>query len=184
MQAAIVHLNAMSLTHSLAQFLSSRLSYSRKEIDRNMELLHETQQQHPLPPVFFPQARIKYFDILYIRHVRVSTNQYSRGKKADDSNIIFRLNNIHTFGRISCIFTVENKQPLLLVDYLEQTMPLQYTISSSASTFYYEHIRRGNISSKQTCLIETTDFIEKCVYFESSKDIRHYFRFSSLCHSS
>jgi hypothetical protein len=164
--------------------LSTHLGYSRDGSNRNMELLHETQQQHPLRSVFFSQPRIRYFDVLYIRHVRMSTHQYSKGKKEDDINIIFRMNDINTFGKITCIFTVENGRPLLLVDYLQKTMPLQYTISSNASRFYYEHIRYDNTSTKKTCLIVTTDFIEKCVYFESSKHMNYYFRFPSLCHSS
>ncbi len=106
------------------------------------------------------------------------------GKNADDSNIIFRLNNISTFGRVCSIFSVNNNQALLLVDYLETTEPLQYTITSNNTDCYYEHIRHGDNSTKKTCLIEISDFIEKCVYFQSSKDTSYYFRFPTLCHSS
>ncbi len=92
-------------------------------------------------------------------------------KKADDRNII-------TFERVCSIFFMNNNQPLLLVDYLETTESLQCTITSSNTDFYYEHIRYGdNSTKKKLCIIEILDFIEKCVYFQSSEDISYYFRF-------
>ncbi len=150
----------------------------------NIRLLHTTQQQHPLSSIYFPQTAITYFDVLYIGNVRISTTRYSHGKKAHDSNIIFRLNNTTSFGRVSSILSIQNNQPLLFVDYLETTEPLKCTISSTNTDFYYEHIRYGSISRKKTCLIEISDFIEKCAYFQPSKNISYFFRFPTLCHSS
>jgi len=184
LQAAIVHLNQSSLNFNLTQFLSSHLNYSMSKPDMTIRLSHETKQQHPLPPIFFPQAVIKYFDVLYIGHMRIWTTQYAKQKKADDSSIIFQLNNISTFGRVCSIFSVKDGQPLLLVNYLEKTEPLRCHISSNTLNFHYEHIRCGDNSTEKSCLIEISDFIEKCVYFQPSKNISYFYRFPTLLHSS
>ena len=87
-------------------------------------------------------------------------------------------------GDICSVFSVENRQPLLLVNYLEKTDPLQYIISFTGANFHYEHIRHGNTSSQKICLMGTVDFVEKSVYFFASNNISHYFRFPTFCHSS
>ena len=184
LQAAHVYLNQYSFNQNFAQFLLSCFGYSNTASDLKIRLLHRTQQQHPLSSIFFPRAVIANYDVLYIGNVRISTIHYSRRKKADDSNIIFRHSNASTFGHVCSIFSVNNNQPLLLIDYLETTIPLQCTITSGNTNFSYEHIRHGDTSTKKTCIIEIHDFIEKCAYFQSPEGISYYSRFPTLCHSS
>jgi hypothetical protein len=177
-------LNKLSFNCHLSEFLSSRLGYVNKKLQTDIQLLHETQVHHPLASLFFPKSHIKYFNVLYIRQTKITTAQYSKNKKSDDSIIIFRHNNISTFGHVCSIFSVDDKQPLLLVDYLEQTKPLLYTITLSSSELYYDHIRHGNNATRKTCLININDFVEKSVYFSESQNTNYYFRFPTLCHSS
>jgi len=183
-QAAIMHLKRSSLNIYLEKFISTELGYFMGKTDSTIRLMHETNQHHVLSSRFFPQAIIKYFDVLYIGHVRISTVQYADKKKADDSNIIFRLNELPTFGRVCSIFSVKDEQPVLLVDYFEKSQPLQCNLSINADRFQYNHIICVDTTTKKTCLIETSDFIEKCVYFQPSDNVGHFYRFPTLRHST
>ena len=104
-----MHLKQSSLNTYLEKFISTELDYSIDNTDSGIQLMHETSQHHALSSKFFPRAIIKYFNVLYIGHLRISTSQYTDKKKADDSNIIFRLNEPSTFGRVCSIFSVKNE---------------------------------------------------------------------------
>ena len=107
-------------------------------------------------------------------------------QKTRNPTIVLSFFVITTSSLWSCLlyFLVDDKQPLLLVDYLEQTKPLLYTITLSSSELYYDHIRHGNNATRKTCLININDFVEKSVYFSESQNTNYYFRFPTLCHSS
>ena len=184
LQEANIHLNRSRPNDNMAIFLSTNLQRSLSKSDSTIRLLHKTNHQHAPPSLLFPLAEINYFGALYIGSVKLSTIHYSENKRADDSNIIFKLNHVTTFGRICSIFTVQNSPPLLAVDYLVKTEPLRCNISYSNNYFCYPHIRHGDSSSAKTCVIQSSDFIEKCVLFQSSNNIGHFFRFPTLHHAS
>jgi hypothetical protein len=75
-----------------------------------------------------------------------------------------------------------NEQPLLLVDYFTKTEPLKCV--SGDNTFQYEHIRYADPGTKTTCLIEISDFIEKCVFFQAPNGVPYFYRFPTLRHST
>ncbi|CAF1463411.1 unnamed protein product [Adineta ricciae] len=183
-QGALTHLNKSSINNCLAQFLSSHLGYAGQSFHRDVQVMHETGKQYTLPSILFPSSTIRYFDVIYVRTFRITTTQYAAKKKADDSNIIFRLNNIHTFGNVCSIFSVQNRPPLLLVKYLSKTEPLFCKIISTNADFYLQSVRYGVDSTSRTCVIEAADFIEKCASFRSSDSTCYYFRFPTLTHSS
>lgn len=115
LQAAIIHLKQSSLEVNMEKFISLNLGYSLGKTDSIIRVIHETKQHNVLASVFFPQATIKYFDVLYIRNMRISTTQYARNKKSDDSHIIFRHNNLQIFGSVCSIFCIENQRYVLKV---------------------------------------------------------------------
>ena len=142
-----IHLNTSSLNYHLLSFLSSNLGYANKKVNFHVKLLHHTKQQHHLASVLFPGVPITYFHVLCIRKLRISTTEYSKTKNTDDSNIIFRQNNISIFGRVVCIFSVENREPLMSVNYLEKN-PLLCTSSLNSKIIKNEHIRHGDGSTE------------------------------------
>jgi hypothetical protein len=110
LQAAMFYLKRSSLNINLENFISLNLGYPITKKDFTIRLIHETKQHTPLSSVIFPQAIIKYFDVLYMGNTRISTAKYAEKKKVDDSNIIFRLNNLSTFGIVCSIFFVKNER--------------------------------------------------------------------------
>ena len=102
----------------------------------------------------------------------------------DDSNIIFRYNLTNVFGRITSIFCLTIDHPFLQVDYPQETTAIRCRISADDTEIQYEHVRHGDMSRKQTCLIDITDFIEKCAYLQTSTNDCFFSRISTLTHIS
>ena len=150
----------------------------------NICLAHETTKAHVLSSVFFPHAMIRHFDVLHIGHLRIPTVHYSEGKMMDDSNIIFRYNLTNAFGRITSIFYLTIDHPFLLVDYPQETTAIRCRISADDTEIQYEHVRHGDMSRKQACLIDITDFIETCAYLQTTTNDCFVSRFPTLTHSS
>ncbi|CAF1522861.1 unnamed protein product [Adineta ricciae] len=184
LQAGIVHLKQSSLDVSLENFISTELYYTAEKPHYGIRLLHETNLHHDLSSMYFPQALIKTFHVLYIGHVRISTIQYADGKKSDDSSIIFRLNGRPTFGRVASIFTAETQQPLLLVNYFDKSQPLRCNLSVNGPEFHYNRILSVDTRTRNTSLISTSDFMEKCVYLQPSNNFGHFYQFPTPRHST
>lgn len=71
------------------------------------------------------------------------------------------------FRRITSIFCLTIDHPFPLVDYPDRTTAIRCRIGADDMETQYEHVRHGDTSRKQTCLIDITDFTEKCAYLQT-----------------
>lgn len=138
----------------------------------------------PLPRTIFPQNTISFFNRIQLGNISICTYSSAASKIADDSTVVFRVQDKLHMGRIRSIFTVvETNATFLLVDYSPDVKYFTCFAGNNEEVIY---------SSIQSCfkkdlsvrLIQTSHVIEKCVYFEHSNGECHFMRFPNLEHSS
>jgi hypothetical protein len=82
-------------------------------------------------------------------------------KSGDDSNIVFLVQDNLLMGRIRSIFTlVRTNTTFLLVDYPAVVNYFTYFINNN-NEFKYSSIRSCLKKDMSTCLVQTTDIVEK-----------------------
>ncbi|CAF2107921.1 unnamed protein product [Rotaria magnacalcarata] len=126
----------------------------------------------------FP-GEIVYYSTAFIDQVRFTTYDYARNKVADDSSIIFTTGSEENFGRIRCIFSINDAEPMFYVDVVSNMTA--FTCRTTTDVYSYSNIQTG-LSSDNTnsILISAKDIIEKCVFYERSDKICTFYRFPNL----
>ena len=163
-QHAIRHSNTSTVNTDLAAFLSSKLIPSHHFPNHEDLMTHNFKKEDSAVRALFSQSNLQYFSILHIRGTRLTTRAYAHGKTSDDSNILFPLNGIESFGRIRSIFTVNGGSPILFVANLLNVTPLVYCIDSS-TTYEYPGIQTASKHISSFVLVDVKDFIEKPTFF-------------------
>ncbi len=149
----------------------------------NIRLRHVSNRQEFQVKLAFPHSQIKYYRTVHIGNLRLSTHTFHAKKTADDSNIVFRMNNTEKFGRIRSIFTIDGQAPVLLISYLSRFTLFSAKVDEQ-NIFTYEKILSGSTSDWTTCFIELQDFVEKCAYYDDHIGGCTFFRFPTLQHST
>ena len=183
-QCALRHSMDPTMNSEFALFFTSRMTDRRRwKFGRRVEAHHLCNKEDSAVRLLFPHADIKFYQALNIGHIRLCTRCYSSAKIADDSNIIFRLNDNETFGRIRSILTVDGGEPLLFVVHLSRVSPLACSIDEFEN-FTYTRIQVSSDMNWSYVLIEAKDFVEKSVLYESLNGHCFFFRFPNLTHCS
>lgn len=125
--------------------------------------------------------QIAYYSTIYIGHVRLTTNDFARGKRTDDSSAIVRINEIEHFVVVREIFSIDDQHSFLLVRCLAHSTPFVCQTKQSRLTF--TGIQRGLLGND--CLVPTNNFVEKCVRIDHpATSSATFVRFPSLYDSS
>ncbi|CAF1528663.1 unnamed protein product [Adineta ricciae] len=184
-QHALRHAYVSSSKTNLAPFVQSHLSHLKNN-DPKRKLIkvgHQNQREDSDVRHLFPQAKISFYNTLYIDHIRLTTRTYSDKKTCDDSNILFLFNGNKTFGRIRSILTVNDGEPLLFIAHSLNASPLICPLDGSEN-FEFAGVQTAPTTNWSFVLVNVEDFIEKVVIFERPDQSCCFFRFPNLVHSS
>jgi len=146
------------------------------------------QVMHRLPDIpristVFSNQNLRFFTSCKIGHIRYTTVDYSTSKVADDSAVIFKLEDELHFGLIKSIFADEDDDILLEL----------WPISNAKKLNVVTKIKKIQISSIQEGTLENNnnfyyvpvdDIIEKCVYWRKESNKVIFFRYPNLEESS
>ena len=184
LQHALRHSLDPTIKRDFAVYLSRQFLHSDYHLkQQNFKVSHPHKKEDSGVRHLFPHATLDFYHTLHINHLRLSTRSYSNTKTTDDSNILFLLNGSKCFGRIHSIFTVDDKELLLIVAYLLNTSPLICPLDGSTK-YEYSAIQTALSTNWTFVPVNVNDFIEKTVLFEGPNRQYCFFRFPNLVHSS
>jgi hypothetical protein len=184
-QEAYCHLNNLDFMNTdFANYLSNRFTgYRVSHGSKNYRLGHAIKRDDSLVRLLFPLTQIKYYQTLHLGRVRLCTRAYAEGKVADDSNIIFALDHVQHPGKIRSIFTIDDGEPHLLVAYMTNLTSFTCEIDGKQN-FVYHNILFSTTSNWNYVPIEVKAFVEKSIFFQSSRGVSYFLRQPTLDHGS
>lgn len=154
---------------------------STSTIDQ-IRVLHPLTLQDPFLSSVF-HGNIVFYSTAFVGHVRFTTTDYSKGKIADDSNIVFNVGSRNNFGRITRIFRVNDAEALFYVHTISESTAFQCT--TSANSYQYPDICITSPSGDDSYVfISAKDIVEKCVYYQNTEAYCTFYRFPNLQESS
>jgi hypothetical protein len=176
---ACVHLNDLTMDINFKNYIEKIISGRGYYI--STKNLIET--IHPLPPITritknFPHQNLRFFSTCKIGHIRYTCFQYSKSKVADDSAIIFKLEDEFRFGLIVSIFSDEDNEILFEVWPLSNAQKLN--IFLNGQDIELSSIQEGKLEKNNYYYITSNDIIEKCVYWRQKSNKAFFFRFPNL----
>ena len=194
-QHAIEIINTITQLRDLSQFvntddtrpelhelLSSWILRRPSRVKKETRLLHQLPNRSvPSISIMWRNQRISYYSTVYIGHVRVTTAALARGKRANDSSIIVRINRIEHFAVVEEIFSVDERDAFLRVCCLSKNR--SFVCSTGKTQITFDAIQRGSMGDD--CVVPLRNFVEKCVRIDHSAPCSVTFvRFPNLCDSS
>ncbi len=161
LQSAHQHLNDPTLDISFKYYLLS-IIHGKRSNDKNFICTsRKTDKAHPYATICFPQDELHFFNQLQIGNLMLCVTANAVSKSGDDSNIVFLVQDNLLMGRIRSIFTlVRTNTTFLLVDYPAVVNYFTYFINNN-NEFKYSSIRSCLKKDMSTCLVQTTDIVEK-----------------------
>jgi hypothetical protein len=177
---ACLHLHDSTMNIELKNYVEKMISghgyhASTSNIIRTM---------HRLPSIdricnIFANPNLQFFSTCKIGHVRFTSLHYSNSKVADDSAVLFKVENEHHFGLINSIFSDEDNEILF------ELWPLSYgnifSVSTSGQSIHLPSIQEGTLeNNKNYYYISPIDIIEKCVYWKQKSKKVIFFRYPNL----
>jgi hypothetical protein len=184
LQCAHQHLNDPKLDISFKHYLLSIVHREENIGKHHISTSRKTDKADPFAKILFPQNKLSFFNRLQIGHLKLCTFSSAVSKSADDSNLVFRVNDNLLMGRIRTIFVLdETETTFLLIDY-PTTVDYFTCFINNTDQFRYSSIQSCLKKDFSTRLIQTTDIVEKCAYFEHPNGKCQFMRFPNLEHSS
>lgn len=181
---AYFHLNDPEMHYGLHNFLLNLINKSQATYE-----LKSLVQPHHLLRILDPRistifsGAVKFYSVVYIGHVRITTSNYSHNKCADDSSIVYQAGNGIYFGRVHRIFTVDDEDVLFQIYTLASGT--HFSCETEDEEYEYDEIQMGTISSgTTTCIIKAQQIIEKCVIYLQPNGFITFIKFPNLIESS
>ncbi|CAF1218363.1 unnamed protein product [Rotaria magnacalcarata] len=146
------------------------------------QTMHLTQSNNRICTLF-SNENLRFFTTIKIGRVRYTTADYSNSKAADDSVVLFRIQDAIHFGLIITIFVAADDQILLELWPLSDVKSL--SIASNGTTFDIITIQEGKLyKNNNFYYVPVTDIIEKCVHWKKNTSTVWFFRYPNLEESS
>lgn len=184
LQSAHQHLHDPTLDITFKKEILSIIDVDEDISNSNYRTSQKTDKINSFATILFSTKQLNFFHRLQIGRMSLSTYASTIGKYADDSTVVFRIYEKLFMGRIQSIFTlVENSTTFLLIDYPKATDYFTCFVDNS-DDFKYSSIQSCFKKDLSTRLIEPSDIVEKCVYFEHPNGKCYFMRFPNLAHSS
>ncbi|CAM4791834.1 unnamed protein product [Rotaria magnacalcarata] len=184
LQSALHHLHDPILNFAFKKQILSIINENEDINNNDYRTSRKNDKINAFATVLFPKKQLNFFHQLQIRRMKLNTYSSAVGKCADDSTIVFRIDEKLFMGRIQSIFTlVENSTTFLLVDYPNVTNYFTCSVDKT-DDFKYSSIQSCLKNELSVRLIQPSDIIEKCVYFEHPNRKCYFMRFPNLVHSS
>ena len=184
-QEAYCHLNNIACMNTdFSDYLFNRFtSYYTSHRSQNYRLGHASKKEDALVHLLFPLTDIKYYQTLHVGRTRLCTRTYAEGKVADDSNIIFDLDNVQHPGKIRSIFTIDGGEPHLLMAYMTNLTAFTSEIDDNEN-FVYHNILFSTTSKWNYVPIQAKAFVEKSIFFQNLGGTSYFLRQPTLDHCS
>ncbi|CAF1090882.1 unnamed protein product [Rotaria sordida] len=130
-----------------------------------------------------PRSLLKFKKTIKIGRVRYTTADYSKSKAADDSAVLFRIQDAIHFGLITAIFIATGDEILLELWPLSDVKNL--SIVTNGQRIDITSIQEGKLHKNNNYYyVPVNDIIEKCVYWEKNSGTVCFFRYPDLEESS
>ncbi len=100
---------------------------------QHSEFYHRSKTKDQLVCLLFPLVKFKFSQTLHVGTIRLYTCSYSKGRMADDLNIISVLSDIDYPDRIRSVFTINDGEPHLLVAYITSLTPFTFEIDEKVT---------------------------------------------------
>lgn len=127
----------------------------------------------------FSNQNLRFFSTCKVGNVRYTSNQYSKFKAADDSAVVFKLEDELQFGLITSIFVDEANDTMFELWPLSNATDL--TVSMNNRNINLPFIQEGTLKRNNNYYyISATDIVEKCVYWRKKSNQATFFRFPNL----
>ena len=187
LREARYHLMDPDIDWRLVGLIRTWLSRRRKQDnDQPMfKLIHRSRHVDQDICLVFNTSTITFYSTAFIGHVRFTTWKYANGKATDDSCIMFRSAQTRVFGRISSIFTIDERtEPVFKFELLTNTEPLEHYIGDTTID-EFTSIKNGTLDDPNCSLVRAHDILKKCVSFQcDSTNSFTLMRFANLDESS
>jgi hypothetical protein len=131
----------------------------------------------------FSDPNLRFFASCKVGHIRYTSVDYSKSKVADDSAVVFRIDNEFHFGLITSIFTDEDNDTLL--ELWPISNPKNLNVVTNGQIIDIPSIQEGTLENNNSFYdIPVNDIIEKCVYWRKESNKVCFFRYPNLEESS
>ncbi|CAF4906207.1 unnamed protein product [Rotaria sp. Silwood1] len=131
----------------------------------------------------FSNENLQFYGTIKIGRVRYTTADYSKSKAADDSAVLFRIQDAIHFGLITAIFIATGDEILLELWPLSDVKTL--SIVTNGQKIYITSIQEGKLHKDNNYYyVPVNDIIEKCVYWKKKSSTVCFFRYPNLEESS
>lgn len=184
LQSAHQQLTDLTLDHSFKNELLSIIHRQQFTEKIRIKPSRTIIKRNPLVESLFPGKKLSYFNRLHINNLLLSTVSGATSKDSDDSTVVFQASGEARMGRINSIFKLdENDNVLLLIDLPTEIEFFTCDIDHN-SRFRHCSVQVGRKANETSRLVQPSDIIEKCVYYEEPDGKCHFMRFPNLVHSS
>lgn len=130
----------------------------------------------------FQRDDIKVFKTVFLNGTRFSTRDFAKGKKNDDSCILYKLKEKSNVGFIDRIVQVDQK---IYFRIRKVNIKEDLNCSWNNKTFHCRNISLGKLHNEEPELfIKIDDVIEKLVHYQETTNSFFFFRFPTLRESS
>ena len=184
LQSANHHLSDPLMSPSFKSQILSLTSQQYRRDEKDIEPHRTTSDIDPFATLLFPQAALTFYKALRIADLHLCTFSSAASKRGDDSTVVFRIGDEIRMGRIQSIFSIATNGNVFLI--------ITYPTSIDRFTCAIDDDEDFTSSSMYSCLkkdfscrlVQTTEIIEKSVYFEHPDGKCYFLRFPNLEHSS
>jgi hypothetical protein len=183
-RSACLHLHDSTMNVHLKSFVEKMIS-GRGYYVRGTNMV---QVMHSSPAIdrictIFSNPNLRFFTSCKVGHIRYTSADYSKGKVADDSAVIFQVQDDIHFGLITSIFVDADDDILLELWPISKAKNLQ--ITTNGQNIDLPAIQEGILENNNNFYyVPVTDIVEKCVYWRENSNKVLFFRYPNLEESS
>lgn len=164
----------------IENIVSTRVYYA--SISNTVQVMHRSPDIARISTIFSNQ-NLRFYTSCKIGHIRYTSVDYSKSKVADDSAVIFKLEDEFHFGLITAIFSDEDNDILLELWPISNAKKLN--IVTKLKTIQVPSIQEGTLENNNNFYyVSINDIIEKCVYWRRESNRVIFFRYPNLEESS
>ena len=183
-RSACFHLHDSTMDEQIRAFIE-KVSFTRgydTPSTNIVKLMHSLDTINRISNLF-SNKNIRSFSSCKVGHVRYTSMDYSNSKVADDSAVLFKLNDEIHFGLISSIFADENDDILLEIWPLSNASHLR--VLTNSQQIDLPSIQEGKLENNNNFYyVSIDDIVEKCVYWRNKLNHAIFFRYPNLEESS
>ena len=184
LQCAYQRLNDPQMNVSFKSELLSISSQKPQPEKNNICPSRRTPRENALAKLLFPGKKITFFDCLRIRNIRICTVTSAVSKCDDDSTVVFKTTQDFSMGRIQSIFSIDDTNDVyLLIDHPTVFDYFDCEVNNH-NRFRHSSIQSCLKKNFSTRLIEPSNIVEKCAYYECPNGKCEFMRFPNLDHCS